>query len=154
MQPNTPLCWGGTCGATIPSASPSHPHLIPQHPARSPALPGGMEGPGTAGEEGWQTLTPFGDRFFRSGQVLVSVPRFHCGQGQPPLLGASRHTHRAVLPAKPAHRYFRFPLAACSGLGREEGVFILFLFIGSEGRETPSALLCYATRTGAALPRL
>lgn len=116
-----------------------------------------MEGPGTAGEEGWQMLTPFGDMFFRSGQVLVSVPRFHCGQGQPQQLGAGNHdadTHRAVLPAKPARRHFRFPLTACGGLGREEGVFILFLFIGSEGRETPSALLFYATRTGAALPRL
>lgn len=97
-------------------------------------------------------LTPFGDRFSRSGQVLGSVPRCRCNWLD--AVGYDAGTHAAVLPAKPARPHFRFPLTACGGLGREEGVFILFLFIGREGRETPSALLCYAKGMGATLPRL
>lgn len=116
-----------------------------------------MEGPGTTGGRGWQMLSPFEDRFFRSGQVLGSTPKCHCGRGWPPWLDAgnrSAGTHAAVLPAELARCRFRFPLAACGGLEREEGDFILLLFIGKEGRETPSALLRYATGTGATLPRL
>lgn len=81
-------------------------------------------------------LTPFGDRFFRSGQVLVSVPRFRCGQGQPPRLGAGNRdadTHRAVLPAKPVRRHFRFPLAACGSLGgRRESLSYFYLLAAKE----------------------
>lgn len=102
-------------------------------------------------------MAPSGDRFFRSEQVLGSVLRCCRSRGQPPRLDAGGHdagAYAAVLPAEPARHRFRFPLAACGGLGREEGVFILFSFIGRERRETPSALLRYATGTGATLPRL
>lgn len=124
------LCWCGCVG---------HPHLMSQHLGRSPVLPGTKERPGTARGGGRQMLASFGVGFFRPEQALGSVPKCCCGQGRLPWLdaGGCDVTHAAVLLTEPARCRFRFPLAACGSLGREEKVFILYLFIGREGRETP-----------------
>lgn len=77
-------------------------------------------------------LAPFGDRFFRSGQVCPQVPLW---SGTATTAGCRwpqcRHTP-AVLPSEPARRRFKFPLTAYGSLGREEGGLYFYLLAGKE----------------------